>query len=125
MNKRPVAVSGMALVLVAVGVALVLIAFGAIVAAEQSAGWMGIVFAALGVLCLILAYGLFTLKSWTWPLGIAIVVASALVALLSVINRGVIAFLVLSLAPAILLLGGLFLPDVRKAFGRDHTSNSK
>lgn len=122
MDKRPVAVSGMALILGAVGVMLVLIAFGAISAAEQNASWMGIVFAVLGILCLVLAYGLYALKSWAWPLGIAMVVASALVALLSVINRGTLAFLVLSLAPAILLLGGLFLPDVRKAFGRDSAS---
>lgn len=122
MDKRPIAVSGLSLILGAVGAALVLIAFGAIVAAERGVGWMGIAFALLGVLCLVLAYGLFALKSWAWPLGIAMVVASVLVALLSVINRGTLAFLVLSLAPAIFLLGGLFLPDVRKAFGRDGAS---
>ncbi|MFC1466879.1 MAG: hypothetical protein ACFLMY_18740 [Candidatus Brachytrichaceae bacterium NZ_4S206] len=99
-----------------------LISLSAIRAAEQSAGWMGGIFAMLGVLCLALAYGLFVLKSWAWPMGIAMVAISALVALLSAINRGTLAFLVLSLAPAILLIGGLFLPDVRKAFGRNDGS---
>ncbi len=122
MNKRPVAVSGIAIVLGMIGATLVLLSLGAILAAEQSAGWMGIIFALLGVLCLALAYGLFALKSWAWPMGIAMVVISALAALLSAINRGTLAFLVLSLAPAILLLGGLFLPDVRKAFGRNGRS---
>lgn len=122
MNTRPVAVSGIASVLGVIGATLVLISLGAIRAAEQSAGWMGGIFAMLGVLCLALAYGLFALKSWAWPMGIAMVVISTLVALLSAINRGTLAFLVLSLAPVILRIGGLFLPDVRKAFGRNDGS---
>lgn len=121
MDKRPIAISGMALVLGAIGVMLLLVALGAIRVTESSEGltWMAIVFGVAGVLALVLAYGLFALKSWAWPLGIAMVALSVVLALLSVFSRGTLAWLVLTLAPAILLLGGLFLPDVRKAFGRE------
>lgn len=121
MNKRPLALSGMALVLGATGAMLLLVALGAIQVMEpgQGGGWMAIVFGGLGVLCVALAYGLFALKSWAWPLGIATAAVIGVVALLSVINRGTLAFVVLMLAPTILLLGALFLPDVRKALGHD------
>jgi len=98
----------------------VLVALGAVRVTESGEGltWMAIMFGAAGILALVLACGLFALKSWAWPLGIAMVALSVVLALLSVISRGTLAWLVLTLAPAILLLGGLFMPDVRKALGR-------
>lgn len=120
MSNKPIAVTGMALVLAAVGAMLLLVALGAIRAIEPGpgGGWIVVVFGVAGALALVLAFGLFTLKPWAWPLGIAMVALSVITAVLSAINRGTIAFIVLTLVPAIMLLGGLFLPDVRKAFGR-------
>jgi uncharacterized membrane protein (DUF2068 family) len=119
MDKRPIAISGMALVLAALGATFVLVAFGAIRVAENGIGWMAVVFGVGGILAIVLGYGLFTLKSWAWPLGIVMVAISAGLALLSVISRGSLAWLVLSLLPAIFLLGGLALPDVRASLGRE------
>jgi hypothetical protein len=125
MNK-PIAVTGLAFLLAAVGLMCILIALGAIplVGDGQGGGWLVALFAVIAVACFVLAYGLFALKPWAWPLGIGVAVASIVLAVLSVISRATLAGLVISIAPALFLLGGLFLPDVRKALGRDGSAKA-
>jgi hypothetical protein len=115
------AVTGLAFLLGVVGLMFLFVVIGAIPVVQpgEGGGWLPIAFGVAAVACFVLAYGLFALKPWAWPLGIGMAVASIILAGLSVISRGTLAGLVLSLAPAVFLLGGLFLPDVRKTFGRD------
>jgi hypothetical protein len=104
-----------------------LVALGALplLGEAQGAGWLVALFAVIGAAACVLAFGLFTLKPWAWPFGIAMVVASVIVGVLSVFSRASLAGVVLIFAPALFLLAGLFLPDVRKAFGRDGSSEVK
>jgi hypothetical protein len=126
MNK-PIAISGLTMLLVTAGVICLLIAIGALqlLGEGQGSGLLISSFAILGAACCLLAYGLFTLQSWAWPFGIAMVIASVALALLSVISRATLAGLVVSLVPALVLLSGLFLPSVRKALGRDGSKEMK
>jgi hypothetical protein len=126
MNK-PIAVTGLAFLLVAVGLMCLLIALAArpMLGEAQGADMMVALFALIGLAAFVLAFGLFTLKPWAWPFGIAMVIASAVVGVLSILNRASLAGTVLVFAPALFLLAGLFLPDVRKAFGRDRSSAAK
>lgn len=125
MNK-PVAITGLAFLLGAVGVMFLLVALGAfpLLGEAQGAGWLVGLFALIGVACSVLAYGLFTLKTWAWPLGIAMVIGSVILGILSVISRASLAGLVLAFLPALFLLGGLMLPNVRETFRRG-TDRSK
>lgn len=127
MSNKPMAVTGLAFLLGVVGLIFLFVLIGAIPVVQpgEGGGWLPIAFGVAGVVCFVLAYGLFALKSWAWPLGIGVAVASIALAGLSVISRGTLAGLVISLAPALFLLGGLFLPDVRKAFGRDASATAK
>jgi hypothetical protein len=91
----------------------------------QGSGLLISAFAIIGAASFLLAYGLFTLKSWAWPFGIGMVIASAVLGLLSILSRATLAGLVISFLPALVLLAGLLLPDVRKAFGRDNSQPVK
>jgi hypothetical protein len=124
MTNKPLALTGLAFLLGIVGLMLLFIAFGAIplIGNGQGGGWLAILFGVTAVACFVLAYGLFALKPWAWPMGIGLAVASIVLTGLSVISRATLAGLVISLAPAIFLLGGLFLPDVRKALGRERSA---
>lgn len=126
MNK-PVVITGLTIVLAAAGGMSILIAVGAmpLLGEAQGSGLLISAFAILGAACLLLAYGLFTLKPWAWPFGIGLVIASVSIGVLSVLSRASLAGIVVIFAPALFLLGGLFLPDVRKAFGRDGSSQAK
>lgn len=126
MNK-PIAVTGLSFLLVAVGLMCLLIALAArpMLGEAQSADWLVVLFALIGLAAFVLAFGLFTLKPWAWPLGIGMVIASVVVGVLSILSRTSLAGIVLVFAPALFLLAGLFLPDVRKAFGRDGASEPK
>jgi uncharacterized membrane protein YdfJ with MMPL/SSD domain len=126
MNK-PIAITGLSLLLVSAGVICLLIAIGALqlLGEGQGSGLLISSFAIIGAACCLLAYGLFTLQSWAWPVGIAMVIASVALALLSVISRSTLAGLVVSLVPALVLLSGLFLPSVRNALGRDGSQEAK
>jgi hypothetical protein len=123
MDNKPIAVTGLALMLAAVGAMCLLLVVGALPMTMDGNGSSGLalLFGVTGLACFVLAYGLFALKSWAWPLGIAMAVASVVVAILSMISRASFAGLVVSLMPALFLLGGLFLPDVRNALGRPRT----
>jgi len=120
MNK-PVAITGLTFILAAAGLMCILIAVGALplLGEAQGSGLLISAFSIMGAACLLLAYGLFTLKPWAWPFGIGMVIASAGIGLLSILSRASLAGAVLAFVPALFLLAGLFLPDVRKAFGRD------
>lgn len=114
MNK-PIALSGLTLLVAVAGVICLLIAIGALqfLGDGRSSNLLVSSFAIIGAACILLAYGLFTLKSWAWPFGIGMVIASVALALLSAISRATLAGIVVSLVPAFVLLVGLLLPDVR------------
>lgn len=126
MNK-PVAITGLAFMLVAAGLGCLLVAVGALplLGEAQGSGLLISAFAIIGAASFLLAYGLFTLKSWAWPFGIGMVIASAVLGLLSILSRATLAGLVISFLPALVLLAGLLLPDVRKAFGHDNSQPVK
>ncbi len=126
MNK-PVAITGLSFILVAAGLMCLLIAVGALplLGEAQGSGLLISTFAIIGAASFLLAYGLFTLKPWAWPFGIGMVIASAGLGLLSILVRASLVGTVLAFLPALVLLAGLFLPDVRKAFGRDGAKEVK
>lgn len=120
MNK-PAAITGLTFILVAAGLICLLIAVGALrlLNEAQGSGLLIAMFAIIGAACFLLTYGLFTLQSWAWPFGIGMVVASTGLGLLSILSRASLAGALLAFAPALFLLAGLSLRDVRKALGRD------
>jgi uncharacterized membrane protein (DUF2068 family) len=74
---------------------------------------------AFGLLYLVFAYGLWTLQSWAWTLGVGLMVASILVTILNV-TQGLqypIGALI-SAAISAAVLAYLFTPQVKAAFGR-------
>jgi hypothetical protein len=126
MNK-PVAITGLAFILVAAGLTCILIAVGAmpLLGEAQGSGLLISTYAIIGAACFLLAYGLFTLKSWAWPFGIGLAIASAGMGLLSILVRASLVGTVLAFLPALVLLAGLLMPDVRKALGHDKAQPAK
>jgi uncharacterized membrane protein (DUF2068 family) len=72
-----------------------------------------------GVLLVGLAYGLWTLKSWAWTLGVGLMVGSVAVTILNV-TQGLQypVGAVISAAISLAVLAYLFTPQVRTALGR-------
>jgi len=71
---------------------------------------------ALGALELALAYGLWNLRSWAWPLGIGLETAALVLSVLQ-LGRGIPGSHLLTLVLAVLTLWYLSRPRVRAALG--------
>ena len=121
-SKRPLGITILA-VLAAIGGLLSTIGSIVLLAAGDAGGGLApilvLVTLAFGVLYLVLAYGLWTLRSWAWMLGVGLMVASILVTILNV-TQGLqypIGALI-SAAISAAVLAYLFTPQVKIALGR-------
>lgn len=114
------AVIGIALLLWA-GTWFALYGAGDIVAGSRFAAVgrvMGLVLIAVGVLAFVLAYGLWGLRSWSWPLGLVVTIAALVLTLLSA-GRGSPLAHTLSLALEVGTLWYMLTPRIRDSFRVD------
>lgn len=114
------AVIGIALLLWA-GTWFALYGAGDIVAGSRFAAVgrvMGLVMVVVGVLAFVLAYGLWELRSWAWPLGLAVTIAALVLTVLSA-GRGSPLAHTLSLALEVGTLWYMLTPRIRDSFRVD------
>ncbi len=95
-------------------------AAGGLLAGALFTALFGLSGVVLGVLELILGFGFWTLKPWSWMLGIILSIAGIVIALLTILaGRG--GGLIGAVIPIVIygvILYYLFTPEVKKAFGR-------
>ncbi len=79
----------------------------------------------LGIVSLLLAYGLWTLKTWAWQVFVVLEFFTLLRAFLSITQTGFTGITdILGILLPILLLGYFFLSDVRSAFRVDQNGRT-
>jgi len=80
---------------------------------------VGVLMVGIGVLNLVLAYGLWALKAWAWPLAVGVWAATIVLSILQFMNNtGLLVSMALSVVIAAAILYYLFTPQVKAAFGR-------
>jgi hypothetical protein len=125
-TERATGLTLLALAAAVIGIALLLWAgtwfalYGAndIVAGSRLAAVgrvMGLIMVVVGVLAFVLAHGLWELRSWAWPLGVAVVIAALALTVLSA-GRGSPMAHSLSLALEVATLWYLLTPRIHDAF---------